>query len=313
MDKHTIIGLILALAGGSLWGTLGPSGKALGELGVAMETVVFFRAFIGFVGTAAFFLYTNPRVFRISLKDIPFLAFYGGIAMAITYGGFFMALNTISVALTEIVFYTYPLMVIFGSILVTLERPNRYHLLAAFLTLSGVALAVSPHLNGSGGVGGSWRGIAWAFSAAVGSALYVLFGRRSAHSTSLTMPSLFLYGLLFGTISLGIGKTLSMGWQDVMTGFSAPQWGWLLFTCLVGSLLGYALFFLGLHRISASSAGVVGTVEVVVAVVLAAVLQGTAPVPSECAGAALIIGSILIVSLKGEKRVGIQEEGTLPG
>jgi len=291
----SLTGIALVVGAATLWGTLGPSGKQLRLLEVDMMTVVFFRAFLGALVTALYFAGTSPRKLIPRKRDFPLLFFYGAFSVSLMYAGFFFALNTISVALTEVIFYTFPLMIALFSFAITRERPSKAQYCAAILTFAGVSLAVLPSLKS--GFQAAPAGIFWAFGAACACASYMLLGRKAAHTGNIDAGTLFLYGMVFGTLALGGAKTFFYGWQDVLQGFSLPQWGWLLYVCLGGSLGGYSLFYLGIPKVPATVAGVVSAVEVLVAISLSAALNKEIPFTEEFLGAGLIILSILVAAL----------------
>jgi drug/metabolite transporter (DMT)-like permease len=67
----------------------------------------------------------------------------------------------------------------------------------------------------------------------------------------------------------------------------------------IGStLLPFALFYAGLRRMRAEEAGIIATVEPVVAVLSAAVFLGETLRPVQLAGAALVLAATLLSTLR---------------
>lgn len=287
-------GLFLVLLAATLWGTLAPVGKFLTGLGTDTLTTIFFRAFFCTLGAAVFFLVRNPGALKLTFSEIPGLALFGCFGVGANYGGFFMALNTLSVALTEVVFYSFPLFIAAGSFFFTGEKPGIHQFFGGILTMAGISLALAPSLAGVETV--SVSGILWALSASVGMATYSLMGRRGALAGGTAQAKLFFYGLVFGTLSLALLKTATSGWDDLANGLPPMAWGAMLYLGLIASLIGYGAFYAGLRLVQATTGGVVGAWEVIVAISLGSLLSGTLPSKWELGGSGLIVIAIVVAS-----------------
>ena len=177
-------------------------------------TVVFSRAFLA--GTAAFLYmaWRAPQNLRLRASQLPLLSFYAIFGVSAMYCGFFMSLNSLSVALTEVIFFSYPLLIAVLSPFVTGEKPARVEVVGALIIFFAVILAVLPSLL-SGGLSFSLGGLGWAALSALGMTLYSLFARMAAKGGHVPQGTLFVYGMLFGAVVLGLGKTFSTGWGDL--------------------------------------------------------------------------------------------------
>lgn len=263
-------------------------------LGTDMLTVGFLRALIMTVGAGIVLWLFAPRYFKAGRKQLFQISLLAGPCMVGIYAGFFFALQYLSVSMTMVVFFTHPLLTTIGSLIITRETPNRYQVVGALLTIAGVTVGVFP----TGGVLFETIhpvGLAWCLFAAVGLSLYSLFGRLSAQTGFVPQPTLFFYIQFFGVGWLALVKSFGTGWGDLLT-LSAPEFGWILFVGLVGSLLGYSIYFYGLRTIQASTASIVSSIEIVTAILLSSILLGQHPAPREIAGALLIIMAIVFVS-----------------
>ena len=298
MSEGNARGVLLVLLAGVLWGTMGPVGKALSLARTDMMTVVFCRAFLA--GTAAFIFMAlrAPGNLRLRISQLPLLSFYAVFGVSAMYCGFFMSLNTLSVALTEVIFFTYPLLIAVLSPFITGEKPARVEVIGAVIIFVAVLLAVSPSLF-SGKLSFSLSGLGWAALSALGMTLYSLFARMAARGGRVPQGTLFVYGMLFGAVVLGLGKTFSTGWAD-LSSLSLSQAAWIVYLSLGATLVGYASFYLGLRHIAAATAGVIGTAELVMAFALSFFVMGQPVTAHELAAAGLIILSIVLVSLRKE-------------
>jgi drug/metabolite transporter (DMT)-like permease len=292
-------GVLLVLLAGILWGTMAPVGKALSLGRTDTMTVVFSRAFIAGVAAFLFMAWRAPQNLRLRVSQLPLLSFYAIFGVSAMYCGFFMSLNSLSVALTEVIFFSYPLLIAVLSPFVTGEKPARVEVVGALIIFFAVILAVLPSLL-SGGLSFSLGGLGWAALSALGMTLYSLFARMAAKGGHVPQGTLFVYGMLFGAVVLGLGKTFSTGWGDLAY-LTPGQAGWILYLSLGATLVGYASFYLGLRHVTAATAGVIGTAELVTAFALSFFVMGSTVAPNELAAAALIILSIALVSLRKEK------------
>lgn len=246
------------------------------------------------VGAGIALLFFAPKYFKVGRKQLFQIALLAGPCMVGIYAGFFFALQYLSVSMTMVVFFTHPLLTTIGSLIITRETPSRNQVVGALLTVAGVTVGVFP----TGGVlFGTIHpvGLAWCLFAAVGLSLYSLFGRLSAQTGFVSQPTLFFYIQFFGVGWLALVKSFGTGWSDLLT-LSAPEFGWILFVGLVGSLLGYSIYFYGLRTIQASTASIVSSIEIVTAILLSSILLGQHPALKEIAGALLIILAIIFVS-----------------
>lgn len=299
MRKHVRTDLLAVLTAGVLWGTLSPVGKRLGMLGTDMLTVGVLRAAIMSIGAGCLLFFFAPKYFRADRTQLVQIAVIAGPCMVGIYAGFFFALQYLSVPVTVVIFFTHPLLTSLGSLLITRETPDRYQIAGALLTLAGVTIGVFP--AGGGLLGGIHPvGVAWCLFAALGMSLYSLFGRLSAQTGFVPQPTLFFYMQVFGLIWLAIVKSFGTGWGGFLN-LSFLQVGWILYVGLVGSLLGYSIYFYSLRTIQASTASIVSSIEIVTAFSLSSILLGQPPSGREMAGAFLIIMAIILVSRSNVK------------
>lgn len=298
MSGSNTKGVLLVLLAGVLWGTMAPVGKALSLGRTDTITVVFSRAFLAGIASFLFMAWRAPQNLRLRASQLPLLSFYAIFGVSAMYYGFFMSLNSLSVALAEVIFFSYPLLIALLSPLVTGEKPARVEIIGAVIIFFAVILAVLPSLL-SGGLSFSLEGLGWAALSALGMTLYSLFARMAAKGGHVPQGTLFVYGLLFGAVALGLGKTFSTGWADLAS-LTPTQAGWILYLGLGPTLVGYASFYLGLRLVTAATAAVIGTAELVTAFALSFFVMGSKVAPNELAAGALIILSIVLVSLRKE-------------
>jgi len=302
--------ILAILAAGVLWGTLSPAGKHLSNLGTDMLTVAFLRAVVMSCGVSAFLAFWFPSAFRVSRRQLLQLSAISGICIVGIYAGFFFSLHYLSVPMAVVIFFTHPLMTAMGSLAITRERPSRYQVGGALLTLLGVAIAVVP-TNAAFSEHIHPLGVFWSLFSAVAMALYSLVGRLSSQTGFVSQPTLFVYVQIIGVFWLGLIKTLSTGWGDLPT-LSAEQFGWILYVGLFASMFSYSIYFYSLRTIQAPTASIVSSIEIVTAFSLSALLLSLPPAPQEILGAALIIVAIILAAMGETRRTGEHAKGRPP-
>lgn len=296
MSGSKFKGVLLVLLAGILWGTMAPVGKFLSFAGTDTMTVVFSRALLAGWTAFLFLAWKAPQDLRLKVSQLPTLSFYAVFGVSAMYCGFFMSLNFLSVALTEVIFFSYPLLIALLSPFITKEKPEKVEVLGAALIFLAVVLAVLPSLL-SGGLSFSLKGLGWAVLSAFGMTFYSLFARLAARGGRVPQGTLFVYGMIFGAVILGLGKTFSTGWYDLAL-LNLEQIGWILYLSLIATLMGYASFYIGLRHVTAATAGVIGTAELVTAFALSYFVMNQSVTLNELTAAVLIIFSIALVSLR---------------
>ena len=202
------------------------------------------------------------------------------------------SVNFIPVSLAALIFYTYPLMV---AVLSRFTEGTRLGLLgsAAFLAaFLGLGLALGPSFQGL-----DWRGIAFGFAGAAGAAGALLFtGRLGARIDG--------FGLTFWANAAGVpGMLIVISLTGSWALPGVPE-GWLPFAA--GALC-YAvainLMFLGTRLAGAARSSMILNLEPVITIGVAAALLGERLGPLQLLGAALVIGAVVMTSVKRREQL----------
>jgi drug/metabolite transporter (DMT)-like permease len=225
-----------------------------------------------------------------------FLLFlYGGATCAFMYGGFTVALRSLSVAASEVIFYTFPLFTTFIGIFALRERPTAAQAAACVLIVAGVFLMTS--LPGSEESAPRaalpLSGVAAASLSMSGMTIQSLVGRKNAQKNWMPTETLFSYAQLFGLLWLAAYKSADTGWAD-LAHVSPASWLLLAYMGFAATLLGYGAYNLGLRYIRAATASMLASFEMITAVVLAAVVLDTVPARGEIAGCLVILAALAL-------------------
>jgi drug/metabolite transporter (DMT)-like permease len=147
----------------------------------------------------------------------------------------------------------------------------------------------------------------WAigFSAALSFAFYILFSKRGI--MRYPPETLLFYTFLIAAI---VWAFVSPPWRIVGAHYGRELW--LLFALLgvFSTLVPFSLFYAGLRRMPAAEAGIVATLEPVVAVVSAAVFLGEGLRLSQWFGAALVLAASTLASRRSAAVLVAQPESS---
>ena len=183
------------------------------------------------------------------------------------------------------------------------KRPfTRRWAAGAVLGVSGAVLlciADSGHADATSTAGTGWStqaGIALGLLAGLTYALYSWAAHRLINTgvpSRAVMGTVFgIGGLLLMPVLAATGASLVASWQNLAVG---------VYMALVPMFAGYVLFGWGLARVRASTATTLSLAETVVAALLAVVVVGERLPALGWAGAALIAGSLFVLTLPGPR------------
>ena len=116
--------------------------------------------------------------------------------------------------------------------------------------------------------------------------------------------SLSFYGFLFAALLWAVIQPLwdfpwsalgeSVSLQGNLSEYSAPVWLLVSFIVVIGTMVTFSLLMGSLRHISATRASIVGTLEPVVATVIAWAWLGETFGPTQLVGGAVVIAGILV-------------------
>jgi len=261
--------------------------KALFKLGYTPLVLAQMRIWWAFVGLLLSLLLIRPALLRVSRRELPALAVFGGIGLVGLQLSYYLTIARINIAIALLVEYL-------GLVAVTaFERYHRRQAVGArvwgalTLVLVGAFFAVGAYQPSLFSV--NLPGVMLGLVSAAFFAFYLL--RASTLARRLDTWTMLVYGF-------GAGSLLWGGF-DIATG-TAPPGDWRIWAVmglvgLIGTLLPHGLFVMALRNIRPSSAGIVATAEPVFAGVIAFLAFGDRLQPLQLLGAAVIIAGIITV------------------
>ncbi len=285
--------LCVALAA-LMWASSGTAGKALFTSGVTPFELVQLRVTVSAVLLVIVFGIWFRPLFRIRPRDLWYFFLLGGVLMALVQVTYFYTISKIQVAAAIFIQYLAPVMVAFYSICFWKERLTTTKTAALTLSLGGCYLVVggySFHLLKM-----NQLGIAAGVSSALCFAGYTLVGEKGMHRYSPW--TVLFYSFLFATITW---HTLYPPFQYLRADFTPVQWGWIFYVSIMGTVLPFGLFFVGVNYVRSTRASITATLEPISAGLFAYLFLGETLQPPQMAGGAMVVAAIVMLQLKKEQ------------
>lgn len=232
-----------------------------------------------------------PRM--LAAKRDMLVAVIAGAGYMGTMFFYFLALQHLTVALTVLILFTYPLFTILLGWLVFRETLTWQNAVAAVLVLVAALLILSP-----AGIGDHANPLAvgMAFIPPLAYAVFMhLAARRlSGIAIPVRLSGVFLGGLL---AMLALGLLMDGG---ITAPASATGWGATLALAILSTVGALGLLLYGAPAAGAERTAVAGASELVTALIVGALAYGEQLDATTLAGAALIVGAILLAA-RGER------------
>jgi drug/metabolite transporter (DMT)-like permease len=277
-----------------MWGSSGTASKALFMSGVTPFQLVQIRVTLSSALLALVLGLFARRLLKIRLADIIYFCILGGVGLALVQLTYLYTISKMPVAAAILIQYTSPLMVALYSICFWDERFTSSKVLALFLSLLGCYFVVGGYnlellkMNRVGALTG--------VASALFFAAYSLLGERGMHRYGPW--TVVFYAFLFAAVTWNIFQP---PFDFVQAGYSAVQWGYMSYIAVMGTLLPFGLFFVGVNHIRSTQATITSTVEPIAAGFMAYLLLGESLEPLQILGGGLVLTAIVLLQLQQER------------
>lgn len=287
------IGYLYILASASLWGTTGIFAKLLYAAERTSQQVAFLRALVAFMAFAILLLFTKKDSYRIEWGDIPVLASLGLIIVAVFTLFYFYTIQASTITQAVFLMYTGPVFAVLMARIFLGELIVKRKLQALALSIVGMLLLTKMYDP-------SQLSISWpALMAGLASAIMYGLGRIVGKLALLRCSpwTTTLYSFAFGLLFLFLFTQP----QNFLLQVSGRSWLIVIAMGLVQGVGAFLCFFKGLQLVEASHASIVGTLEPVVASVLALAIFGELLSLTGILGAALILSGAILIPLSSSR------------
>lgn len=302
VDTTGVALVALSAIGFGLGGVLA---RAANEAGFNGTTFAFWRSVGSVVALVVLFAIGVGigRLPRIPLRRIGRLEWLQLVAMGLfvagTTLGMFLGFERSTIALTLIVFYTYPVMVAMAAVRLYGERLGPRRLGAILLATLGMVLVVLGPGDGDGG-GVDLLGVLFAFGAALCQTGYALVASRGFASVPSFQAATLLRSLsLLTYLIVLVPLVLLIGDGDRLLGplEGIDAWTLIFIAGVFSAALPTAGLVAGYRRVGPTRGAVLMLLEPVTGVFLAALLLAEQPAPAQLLGGLLVLAGAAMVQL----------------
>lgn len=284
MGRHPARGYALAASGAAMWALNGVMARELLDDGVDAARLSQLRSAGSWLILALVLASTRRDLLRVERRELPSLAVLGVLGLAGVHATYFLAIDRLPIGVAVTIQYLAPLLLLLWLKLVHGRTLAPALWGAVGLSAVGCFLVVRAYDAGSLDA----VGVAAAFGAALTFAFYMVGSERAGHlhEPVTTLFWAFAFASLFWA--------LAAPWWGFPFGELGSAGNVLLAAgvVVVGTLLPFICMVAALRHIPAPRAGVVATLEPVLATVFAWAILGEALSAVQIAGGALVLGAV---------------------
>ena len=286
------IGPLLIILAGCFWGSMGIFVRRLTAFGFSSVQIVAIRVTLAALFFCLLLLAKGPSGFRIALRDLPLFLGLGFGSILFFTVCYFTAITMMPRSTAAILLYTSPIWIMLMSVLFFREKLTGRKLLALALAFAGCVL-----VSGISGEGITPIGLLIGLGSGLGYGLYSILGTVALRKYS--PYTVTAYTFLFAAA----GSWLVCGPADMIAAFAAaPDLASLLLFCcltaLVTAVIPFLAYTLGLRTVEASRAGILATVEPLVATLVGILVFSEPLTVMSGLGIALILAAVVILNRK---------------
>lgn len=235
--------------------------------------------------------------FRVSRRELPFLAAYGVIAFTLVQFLYFLTISLLPVGIGTLLGFLAPVVVALWMRFARRRAVGNRIWVAIALTLAGLALVAQVWQ----GMSLNPLGLAAGLALAVALAAYWLLGESGQERRDAV--TLTMWGFVFATLTWSViapwwsfpWPTLAAPTEPFLTGWPAlPVWSLMVWGVLLGTIAPFLLVLGSLRRIGAQRAGIVGTTEPLWASLIALALLGETFTTAQAVGGILVLAGVVV-------------------
>ena len=285
------VGPLLIILAGCFWGSMGIFVRKLADIGFSSVQIVSIRVTLAALFFCLLLLIKDRSGFRIALRDLPLFLGLGLGSVLFFAVCYFTAITMMPLSTAAILLYTSPIWIMLMSVLFFHEKLNRRKLLALVLAFAGCVL-----VSGISGEGITLTGLLIGLGSGIGYGLYSILGTVALRKYSPYTVTTYTFLLA------AAGSWVICGPGDMVSKFNAASdLTWLLFFCcltaLVTAVIPFLSYTLGLRTVEASRAGIIATIEPMVATLVGIMVFSEPLTVLSGLGILLILSAVIVLNL----------------
>ena len=263
--------------------------------GVPADQLVMLRSGVSALLAGAVLVFTNPKAFKVTWREIPMLLAFGVFGLALMQWAYSNAVAILPVGIALLFEYTAIIIVPIAARIVFKEKTTRTFWYGVALVLGGLLVVSQIWAGGLNPVG-----VGFALLAAVLLAFYFLMGQHSGLSRDplSTMFYTMLIATIFWFIANG-GKASAFDITTVtnltgnLSAVNVPLWVPLAWLTVMGTFAPMAMGFIALKLTTAAKVSITQTAEPVFAFIFGWLWLGQSMNLLQTIGGALVIAGIV--------------------
>jgi len=289
--KRQAKGYLMVAAAATLWGTVGIQVQTLFNYNLSLQSIVFWRLFFAFIILFSFVFFTNKKRLIIDKKGLVYIALMGLFSQLLFNLFYFSCIQKTTIATAVTLLYSAPIFIavmarIFYKELFTPIKTVALFLCmgGCFFTATGGSVAVLK-LNLIGVLMGLGAGFTFSLVTIISKAII-----NKYHQLTIIVYALG-FGLLF---------YLPFSHPLIIFQKSLPLEVWLLISSfgVISTAIAYGLYITGIsYGIEVSRAGIISTLELVVAVILSYLIFKEALWGWKLVGLLTVVFSVIIIQV----------------
>lgn len=296
IENKRSIGPALIILAGCFWGSMGIFVRKLGEYGFNSIQIVSIRITLAALVFSVVLLVKDRSGFKISLRDLPLFLGLGFGSILFFTVCYFTAIRIMPLSTAAILLYTSPIWIMLMSVLFFHERLTGRKVAALVLAFTGCVL-----VSGVSGEGITAAGLMIGLGSGIGYGLYSILGTVALRRYSPYTVTTYTFLLA------AVGSWLICHPADLCSKFAAATdklglIGFCCLTALVTAVIPFLAYTLGLRTVEASRAGILATIEPLVATLIGIIVFTEPLTVFSGFGIVLILAAVILLNWRTEKK-----------
>ena len=296
MEKNRrSIGPLLIILAGCFWGSMGIFVRKLDTYGFSSIQIVSIRVTLAALLFALVLFIKDRAGFKVLFRDLPLFLGLGFGSILFFMVCYFTAITMMSLSTAAILLYTSPVWIMLMSVLFFHEKLDRRKLMALVLAFAGCVM-----VSGISGGGLTPIGLLVGLGSGIGYGLYSILGtialRRYSPYTVTT------YTFIFAAVgSWIICRPVELFDKFTNTAHIGFLTVFCCLTALVTAVIPFLAYTCGLQNVEASKAGIIATIEPMVATLIGILVFSEPLTLISGLGILLILTAVVILNLKQKR------------
>lgn len=281
MEKNSLSGYGEIIIAAILWSLVGIAAKQVHSM--SAQSIIFYRVAFAFIIFLAVLIFSG-KMKLIKLREKKPYLFLFGILQVATMVSYFISIMNSSVSIAVLLLSTAPVYITVFSFLLLKERTNKRGIAALFLSIVGMLLIVDPRkldpgISSTGIIAGIASGIFYAFTIITSKYTSTTYSGYAQAFWSFLLAAIVL--LPFGIVQPDVV------WNNLP---------YLIFLSIFPTILAVSLYYNGLKKVKAQSAGILGFIEPIGAIFFAVLILHEQISFLEITGGTFILAAAALVT-----------------